>query len=423
MKKKSIFTICLGTMLEYYDIFLYGSLILVLSPLFFPHEDPEISRLFGLVVFAAGFILRPISGLLFGYFGDKFGRKKPLQLSMFFISLPTLMIGLLPTFSEIGIWAPILLLICRLVQNFFVAGEFAGASVLLLENAPEGKKAYTGGILYMGTCFALLLSFCLGYIFTNSAIPSWGWRVPFVLGGVFGLFGYFLRRLLPESEDFLRASKGAGEKFTSLKSFLKSEHRNLVYILGLITFVALPYNLVFLYSPQYLIRIFGFSSREVIAFCIPFAAILTVSNPLMGACSDRFGIKKVCLASAVLFLISSSLFFLFLNPNMGLSTVFIFQILFCLSCATATGATMALKVLVFPTRMRYRGVGLGEALGMAVFTGCTSLICAWLVKATGSEMAPLLFVCPSMLFGIFSLHKIKVPSREKVAKVSEKRAA
>src|SRR5436189_1033551 len=190
---KAIFAAMVGNALEYYDVMLYGFFAAMLAPLFFPTDNQITSTISSLGTFAAGFVMRPLGGIIFGHLGDKFGRRQALVLAIFLVTIPTFTIGILPTYADIGIAAPLILLLCRLLQGLCVGGEYSGASIFVIEYSKRGREAFAGSILCAAGVSAGVLGTLVGFLSTLPFMPAWRWRIPFLIGSLFGLIGHYFR--------------------------------------------------------------------------------------------------------------------------------------------------------------------------------------------------------------------------------------
>ena len=229
-QRKSIIAAVSGTTLEYYDFMLYMHFLFILSPLFFPTDNLVVARMIGMATFALGFVMRPIGGLVFGHLGDRFGRKRALALSIILISLPTFIIGVLPTYAQIGLLAPVILLTCRLLQSFCLGGEATGATVFLVEHAKRGYEGRIGSLLNVGGELGGILGTSLGVIFTLAFMPEWGWRVPFIMGGLFGWIGFYIRSRTSETPAFRQAQQQKSLVLRPFMQVLKRDKANTLCI-------------------------------------------------------------------------------------------------------------------------------------------------------------------------------------------------
>src|ERR1700722_11205305 len=206
INKKNL-AIILGNALEYYDFMLYGFFATILAPLFFPSENPSLSLIASMGSYGVGFLARPLGGIFFGHLGDRQGRKHTLSLSILLVTIPTLGIALLPTYAQIGIWAPLLLLLCRIFQGFCLGGETSGAMTYIIENAKPQEKDTASAWLVLSCYLGTLVGTGLGAVFTLSFMPEWGWRLTFVMGSLIALVGYYIRKKLKESPEFIECQQ------------------------------------------------------------------------------------------------------------------------------------------------------------------------------------------------------------------------
>jgi len=205
--KKAILAAMIGNALEYYDVMLYGFFAAALAPLFFPTTNHFVSITASLGTFAAGFLMRPLGGILFGHLGDRYGRRMALAFSILLVTVPTLTIGLLPTYEYIGIAAPIILVVCRLLQGLCVGGEYSGAAIFVIEHSKKKQEAFAGSVLCATGFLGGFLGTILGLICTLPYMPTWSWRIPFLIGSIIGLIGYYIRTQVDESPAYSQAMK------------------------------------------------------------------------------------------------------------------------------------------------------------------------------------------------------------------------
>ena len=234
-KIKVLGSCTLGTALEFYDFALYGAIASNLSHLFFPADNPLISLILSYGVFAISFIARPLGSIVFGKIGDKFGRKKAFGLSILYMSLPTVLIGCLPVYDSIGVMAPLLLILLRLMQGICTGGEFNGAYIYALEHYPN-RGGFTGSIISTSVVFGMLLALIAVTIINKPGMPEWAWRIPFLFGGVIGFFGYYIRNKLGETPEFQECMKEVSAKKETQTGFSKSYDKILLtFAIGAVT--------------------------------------------------------------------------------------------------------------------------------------------------------------------------------------------
>lgn len=389
MKKnyKAIAAAMVGNALEYYDVMLYGFFATMLAPLFFPTTNPALSVISSFGTFAAGFIMRPIGGIVFGHLGDKFGRRYALVLAIFLVTIPTFTIGILPTYETIGILAPITLVACRLLQGLCVGGEYSGASIFVIEYSKKGKEAFAGGILAASGMFGGVIGTSVGFLCTLPFVPEWGWRIPFLLGSVMGLMGYYLRTKVNESPDFIRAKDEVIEK-VPLWSVCTKRTRNLLCTIGIGAATLIPLYM----GTVYMGSILG-SRLEVptstIMLIHALVNIFTVAiMATSGYLADKVGKERQMLFSAFVTVIIAYPLFVFLESDLSIFRVVCVQVVLMIINVGFVAPTMAILSSYFPVHERYSGIGFGYALGGAFFGGTTPLLITYLVNRFESPIIP-----------------------------------
>jgi MFS family permease len=384
-----------GTLIEWYDFYLFGSLATVISTHFFPPGHPTAAFLSTLAVFATGFIVRPFGALVFGHFGDVVGRKHTFLLTLLLMGGSTFAIGLLPTYETIGVFAPVLLVLLRLVQGLSVGGEYGGAATYVAEHSSDARRGFYTSWIQTTATLGLLMS--LGIILATQRrlgaveFAAWGWRVPFLLSILLVLLSYYIRVRMAESPLFAQA-KSAGELSSSplRESFLHKTHLRLGLLAlfgavaghGVVWYTGQFYALFFL---QKVARVEFAASNEILAWSL---VLTTPFYVFFGSLSDRIGRKPVILAGCAL----AAIFFVpvyhglmhFAAPlNVPILVALVsFQMLF----GTMTyGPLAAFLVELFPTRIRYTAMSLPYHLGIGVLGGLTPLIASALVAQTGNN--------------------------------------
>lgn len=397
---KAIFAAMVGNALEYYDVMLYGFFAAMLAPLFFPTNDPVISTLSSLGTFAAGFIMRPLGGIIFGHLGDKFGRRKALVLAIFLVTIPTFTIGVLPTYREIGVIAPIVLLLCRLLQGLCVGGEYSGASIFVVEYSKRGKEAFAGSLLCAAGLSGGVLGTFLGCIFTLPSMPSWGWRVPFLIGTAFGLVGYYIRSKISETPDFIK-HKDENIPKVPLWGVLQKRKRSLVCTMGIGAAALIPLYLSSVYIGHLLGTELHLPTSQIMLINVILNIFLMSLLPAMGAIADsKIGKENLMIYSSVAStLIAYPLFFL-LTSHLSVANVIFCQAIIAITNAAFAAPSMALLSTLFPVHERYSGIGFGYALGGALLGGTTPLIVVGLVNWLNSPMIPAYYLMFSGIMGI-----------------------
>ena len=385
----------MGNFVEWFDYAAYGYLATVIALTFFPQTDTTTGLLATFAVFALSVIVRPIGGLGWGHFGDKYGRRSALSWSILIMTLSTFCIGILPTYNQIGLWAPALLLLIRLMQGFSASGEYAGASAFLAEYAPEGKRGFYTSIVPASTAAGLLFGamFVAGMhaLMTAENLHDWGWRLPFLLAAPFGLVGRYIRVHLQDSPKFLEMEQRLEAKECATHAPVRellTVHRRAVMIgIGVTCLNAVAFYLLLSYMPTYLSTEMGMSeSDSFIASTVSLATYIGLIF-LMGTLSDRYGRKTMLVTASVLFLLLTfPLFGMLGNPS--LLVILMIQIAFGAMLAMNDGTLPCFLAEIFPTRVRFSGFAFSFNVANAVFGGTAPFIATWLIHMTGNKMAP-----------------------------------
>ncbi|PAU59908.1 MFS transporter [Pseudomonas sp. PICF141] len=385
----------MGNFVEWFDYAAYGYLATIIAVTFFPQTDKTTALLATFAVFALSFIVRPLGGLVWGHFGDKYGRRSALSWSILIMSISTFCIGILPTYHHIGLWAPALLLLIRLFQGFSASGEYAGASAFLAEYAPEGKRGLYTSIVPASTAAGLLFGavFVAGLHEWMSVedLHSWGWRLPFLLAAPFGLVGRYIRVSLQDTPKFLEMEKRLEAKecatHAPVRELLTVHRRSVLIGIGVTCLNAVAFYLLLSYMPTYLSTEMGMSeSDSFLASTVSLATYIGLIF-LMGKLSDRFGRKTMLLTASVLFLALTFPLFGMLE-NQPLIVILMIQIAFGAILAMNDGTLPCFLAEIFPTRVRFSGFAFSFNIANAVFGGTAPFIATWLIQLTGNKMAP-----------------------------------
>ncbi|MBY0292328.1 MAG: MFS transporter [Alphaproteobacteria bacterium] len=395
VNKKSIVAALIGHVLERYDVALYGYFSAMLAPIFFSTENASAALIASLGAFAAGYLMRPLGGIIFGYFGDRYGRKKAFTWSIVLVIIPTFIIGVLPSYAQIGIAAPIILITCRLMQGLCNGGEFSGAGIFVGEHTPTNRVGFTGSMIcatgLLGAAFGTLF----GAIVTLPMIPSWGWRIPFLVGSCLTFISYFIRRRMIETPVFQEVL----EKECTLKNPLKEVFRNYKFnILNTIAIGGCGHILVYMptiYMNVVYTTILKTPNFQILIINTGILGLWVILSPIMGYLADKVGIRQFMSGAAMIAILIAYPLFSFLEANLNLEGVIIFQLILTVIGSAFVAPISGLFVSLFPVRERYSGVAFSITLGQALFGGTTPLISTFLTNITGDFKAPAFF----MMFG------------------------
>ncbi|MGM1062917.1 MFS transporter [Saccharothrix sp. Mg75] len=374
-----------GNAVELYDFLLYGTAsALVFDKLFFPSFDPRIGTLLAFATFGAGFLARPLGGVVIGHFGDRVGRRSMLVLTLTATGVCTALIGLLPTYSSIGIAAPLLLVLLRLVQGFFLGGEQGGATLMAVEHAPPGRTGWYGSWTFLGSPLGLLLAngaMAASTAVSGDAFPEWGWRVPFLLSLVLVGVGLYVRLSVGESPEFRAAREARGAVRLPVADLLRRSWRTVLLGAGVnLGFTAFIF-IVATFAVSYGTKELGMSRATLLNAGLIGAFTQAVAILVFARLSDRVGRLPVMLGGAAfLGLFAFPLFWLLETRSPGL--VVLAMVLAFTGSAALFGPMPAYYAELFGTRVRYSGVSLSYQLGAVLGGGLSPLVATWLLGAT-----------------------------------------
>jgi MHS family proline/betaine transporter-like MFS transporter len=391
MRFNSIISSTIGNILEWYDFGLFAIFSPIFSELFFPKQNTEVALIETFTVFAIGFLCRPLGALFFGYLGDRQGRAKTIRLSILMISLPTLVIGFLPDYQSIGIFAPILLLFTRIWQGLSIGGEYSGNIIYLGELAPSKHKSFFTSLPAVGANVGILLAMLVGqfssYLFNDAMFKIWGWRLPYIVSGLFCLLIYVTRLNLEETPAFLEVRKKHRIERNPIFSVFKKHKFYFLRILGLACMGSTFYYFCFIYLPIILHQTFHFSLLETTHLETELIAVMIILVPLAGYLNDRIGRYRMFLFNAILItaIIIPGLSLLY--KNIFLVSLFVLMV-FTLASSLEQGTTPAVLVENFPVEDRYTGISFAYNIVNGFLGGTIPLICTWLVIHTKSPLAP-----------------------------------
>ena len=385
----------IGNFVEWFDYAAYGYLAAVIAVVFFPETDKTTGLLAAFAVFAISFVIRPIGGIVWGHWGDKFGRRAALSLSILIMSGATFLIAFLPTYQQVGVWSPILLLLVRLVQGFSASGEYAGASAFLAEYAPKGKRGFYTSVVPASTATGLLLGSLLvallHAVLTPEQMQQWGWRLPFLLAAPFGLIGRYIRLHLQDTPKFreMEGKLAEKEKETALpiKQLLTTYRKKVLIACGVVCLNAVAFYMMLSYMPTYLsVELNVSETLSFISSSISLAAYIGFVF-FMGYLSDHHGRKTMLVSASVLFIILAVPLFKILGLGHFWAIVLV-QIVFGALLAMNDGTLPCFLSEIFPTPVRYSGFAFSFNTGNAIMGGTAPLVSTWLISLTGSKLAP-----------------------------------
>ncbi|MFJ9339156.1 glycine betaine/L-proline transporter ProP [Streptomyces sp. NPDC101733] len=424
--KRAVKAASLGNAMEWFDFGIYSYLAVTLGHVFFPSGSATTQLLSSFATFAVAFLVRPLGGLFFGPMGDRLGRKKVLALTMIMMAVGTFAIGLIPSHDMIGLWAPVLLIVFRMLQGFSTGGEYGGASTFIAEYAPDKRRGFFGSFLEFGTLAGYIgaagLVTTLYAVLDDAQMETWGWRIPFLVAGPLGLVGLYLRLRLDETPAFQKleggkalATEAADSVETTTKGDLSKIFRDHWPTLVLCVCLVGAYNIanymLLSYMPTYLSDELGYSETHGLLILLAVMVLLMLAISSVGKLSDRFGRKPLLMAGMVGFLVLSLPAFLLIRQG-GIPAIALGMLMLGVSLVCLLGTMSAALPALFPTQVRYGSLSVGYNVSASVFGGTTPLVITALISWSGSNLMPAYYAMGAALVGIVSVACMKETARK-----------
>lgn len=375
-----------GNVLEWYDFAVYGFYAPIIGKLFFPSEDPTVSLIASFGAFAAGFLMRPVGGFIFGHIGDKIGRKRALILSVMLMAIPTGIIGILPDHATIGIAAAVLMVLMRMLQGLSVGGEYTGSIVYLAEHSPTKRRGFFTSWTLFGAVGGILLGSGVGALISNllteAQVADWGWRVAFISGILVGVVGMIIRRHLPDMPEDASADKPK----SPVVEAIKTQWRSMAKVIGFNIINAVGFYMMFVYVVTWLIKQVKEPRSDALDINTISMAVLLVLVPICGALSDKIGRKPLLLFGAGgIAIFGYPLIWLMHHPDFMM--ILLGQLGFSVLIGAYFGAGPATLTEMFPRRVRVSALSVGYNIGLAIFGGTTPLVATWLISRTHNDLS------------------------------------
>lgn len=405
-KSRQVVAAVIGNALEWYDFIVYGFLSSIIARLFFPSGDEYTSMLMTLATFGVGFFMRPVGGILLGLYADRRGRKAAMQLIIRLMTIAIALIAFAPDYAAIGVAAPLLIVVARMLQGFATGGEYASATAFLVESAPPEKRGLYGAWQLFGQCLAVFAGAGMGALVTHwlspEALDSWGWRVPFVLGLLIGPVGLWMRRHLQETDAFQTANSTPNVSREPLLSVVNQHWRGVLVSMGMTIFGTASFYVILVHMPTFANTVLGLPLYEV--FLIQMAAVLvmTLIIPIAGALSDRMGRRAVLFAATFVFFIIVYPLFAWLTAAPSLERLLVMQLVLCANLGVCFGPAPTALAEQFPTHIRSTGISVGYNVAVMLFGGFGPFIVTWLVRASGTPVAPAWYVLFATLLSLIA---------------------
>lgn len=403
VRKRAVVAAVIGNFIEWYDFTIYGYLAVVIAPLFFPSEDRLVSLMATFAVFGVAFVMRPIGALFFGNIGDRIGRRNTLAAIILITSGATFCIGLIPSYETIGILAPLLLVLARVVQGFAVGGEYGGATAFMVEYAPEDKRGIYGSWQFVtqgGSLIAgLLIVTGLTTALSEEALFSWAWRVPFLVALPLGLIGLYMRLRLDDTPAFQSVQERQEVERTPLMGSLRHHGKDLLKVVGLTWLLTgLTYLLIFM--PTYLSEELDVPLSSAYTAVILGTAAYCVTVLVAALLSDRIGRRKPFLLAAPVVAVIAVVPIFLLIQTANFAAITLALVIVGMILGSSAGVYAAATCEVFPTNVRYSSLSLGYSVAVSIFGGTTPLIFTALLAATGNPISPAFYLIAAALAGI-----------------------
>lgn len=415
--KRAVAAAAIGNTMEWFDFGVYSYIAVIISQVFFPPTSSTAQLLSTFATFAVAFLVRPLGGFFFGPLGDRIGRRKVLAFTMVTMALGTVAIGLIPSYATIGLWAPALLLLARLVQGFSTGGEYGGAATFVSEYSPDRRRGFMASWLEFGTLAGYSLGAALVTVLTVTMTPQdlsdWGWRIPFLVAGPVGIIGLYLRFRLEETPAYRKTSEGeqpqAAATFRSLRTIFSSHWRPMLKCIGLVLVFNVTNYMLTAYMPTYLSSVLGFQHTTALVLVLVTMVLVMGLIVVLGRYSDRIGRLPIAGLGSILLIIFSFPAFLLISlahPAAVLGGLLMIGLALICFSSTMPSTLPAL----FPTEIRYAGVSVGFNIAVALFGGTTPLVAEALVAATGMKSVPAFLLIVAGAIGLIAVYFTREPA-------------
>lgn len=405
--RKVVASSLIGATIEWYDFFLYGVIAgLIFNKQYFPSHDPVVGTLLAYATFAVGFVARPFGGVLFGHFGDRIGRKSMLIFTLVLMGVATFLIAFIPTYQSIGLWAPILLLVCRVVQGLGLGGEWGGAVLMTYEYAPEHQRGLYASLpqigLSIGLCLAAGVVALLSGTLSDEAFMSWGWRVGFMLSAALVFVGLYIRLTIQETPEFAEVKRTNAELQIPFVDMAKRYPGNIIKGMGARYIDGVFFNIFAVFSINYLTHTIKIDRTDALTGVMAAAIVMCFFIPFFGALSDRIGRTRTYFWGSLITAFSAwPAFWLMTNHSGSILLIWLSIVIpFGIFYAAIYGPEAALFCELFDTKVRYTGISFVYQFSGIFASGITPLIATALLKLNGGQ--PWLIVAYTIFAGVVS---------------------
>lgn len=414
MKKplfRTVVTSMMGNLFEFYDFILFAYFAPILGKLFFPSADEttELIKAFG--VFAVGFFVRPLGGIVFGHIGDKVGRKQALVLAIILMAIPTAVIGLLPTYEEIGISASILLIVMRMLQGFSMGGNYGGSITFTTEHSDPKHRGLIGSFAITSCLVGILLGSAtatlFSYVLSEHDLNTWGWRVPFLLGILICFVGYYLRTKIPETPEFMAVQESGKVSKYPINQVFKEHWVTLTVVVLAIMLHDLSFYTLFTYMPTFMTK--QLHLAEDVAFTINTINLFLVCVfTVLGAwLSDKIGRKPVMTVAALIFICGTIPLFWIITSTSNMMTIFCAQLVFAIAAGGYFGPTAAMMVEAFPTTIRFSAIAVTTNISGPLFGGTAPVLVTYMINQLDTNMVPAYYLTGAAFASLIALKFVR----------------
>ncbi len=404
--RRAVTGAALGNAMEWFDFAVYSYLITSITAAIFPEFDPTVRLLSGFAVLAVPFVVRPFGGIVLGPLGDRFGRKRVLATTILLMSGSTVAIGLIPSYATIGVAAPILLVLARLVQGFSTGGEYGGAATFMAEYSPTRRRGFFGSFLEFGTLGGYVLGAGLATVFqltlSEQDMVSWGWRIPFLLAAPLGLIGFYLRNRLDDTPAFQQCEQAGAVTSAPFKEVIANNWRQILNLMGIVVLLNVADYTLLTYMPTYLTQVLDIDATEALLLIIGVMVVLMLCMAPVGALSDRIGRKPLLITAAVGFLVLSypAITVIGTGGVLGVAGGLLVLGLLLLCILATIGSTFP---AMFATRNRYGVLRQGYSVSTALFGGTAPFVITALIASTGSTTVPAYYLMGAAVVAIIPI--------------------
>lgn len=402
--------IIIGNIFEWYDFSLYGYLAPLITKLFFPQISTSLALVATFAIFATGYIARPIGSLVFGYYGDKLGRKVSLSISILLMAFSTCLMGLLPTYHLVGALAGVLLTACRLIQGFAIGGEFTVSVTYIIEHAPNNRKGFFGSLTSLGTFLGLLLgSFIIAFLnvcFTSTQLFDYAWRIPFILSLFLGVGGLFMRIMLPETPSFIAMQEDKTQVDNPLSELFRNHWFKILVATSTVCLAACSFAVWFVWLPSYL-RVYSKLSFSQILLINSFnLLIITIMIPCIGFLSDIVGKRVILLIAGFGTIILVIPILTYMN-ELTLSSVWISQLALAILASLAIGIVPIALFDIFPVNVRCSGISISHNIANTIFGGAAPLFASLILTKSNNLIYQSIPIIIASIITLTLLSKLK----------------